>query len=571
LLKSTLSASERDEIAKCVVDAYTSSNNVRDHLLDIWQRNVLIHYSLPEYANGASIYRGNIPKVHVPIAQPRADRLASKITSIIGRQPTFLSCSSTDTAAKVELDRLVHETWRRAGFRQLLQQAADFAVDTNYAIWKVQPVQLKPRGASAGMDKSDKVLGLDKDYAGVSMEVINPAKFFFAPVTKDGLKGATVIGEVKQIRVKEIKALMLRGEVYKDVDPEFMVTDFLDAELREAVASNRGTQLFGHKNDEELPKVLDALVKWGKPGKEVWLHVLVHHASQKLLRAEDYQWSRPWYFTGSLMTDNSEWWSERSVMRQLGNLQVQYDTLFSAHLMGVINSAAPPIYGPPQEDKTTFYGAMEYIPVEPGQSPFAPSGIYSANGSTVQTLVMIERVADQVCHINSNTLGATESREISATQTEEQSSGARDGIEGFISNFTEQFGEMAMLTVEYWGQFGDEWKVYYEDALGDPLDFIQSLDEIVTWEASGKAPSDTITAKLVVVQQALQIYGALGDKSGIDPTKLASQMLKLLGDEFEDVMATGDPGLAAGIGDVPGGLGPVSPDPNMESFAAVGA
>ena len=366
-------------------------------------------------------------KFHVPLSQPRQDALTAQVCTVIGRQDPYMRDQSDDEDVAEAKQRVVHRAWNRAGFESVIRKAARIVGDTDLAYIKIEP------GAPGTLD----------------MFAYHCKNVVVFPALPTGVRSQACIGNRTSRRIAEIEQLReakfyYKGQPVPQNDPTL---------AQDRVESDRSGAQYGQMGVDQATLTsnlwdLDVRLKLEKDGNEErWYHCTIDEQGQ-LLRLTRSKWSRPRWFRCQFIGSATDYYSATSVGRNLAGLQDLYNALWSAMYIGTMRAAVPPMIAPQSTtgEKNLQYSYASYI--ETAGKPEAWALTVGFEGGHIPTaLQFIERTADQVARISQNATGV-QTPDTTATESSIIAAGVAVGLEEFIANFTQEFGEMAALTCE---------------------------------------------------------------------------------------------------------------------------
>lgn len=364
---------------------------------------------------------------HVPLSQPRQDMLTAQVCTVVGRQDPYMRDAESPEEIAEARQRLLHRVWQDAGFEGKIRKAARIAANTDLSYIKVEP------GTIPGT---------------LSMETYHVRNVVVFPALMGGTRDAVCIGNRTSRRRGIIEDLQEEGTYYKGValaenDPTM---------VQNPMESRRSGAAYGQTStDAKTQPVniwdLDVLLDLKEDGGGERWYACVIDEQGELLALHRSPWSRPRWIKCYYIGSPTDYYSPSSVGRNLLPVQDAYNKLWSAYYAGSMRTATPPIIGPKLTggEKNTRYTYGAYV--ETNGVPQGWTVQTQFNGQSIPGMLQaLERLADQIARISQNTQGA----EMDATATEASivAAGVAVGLEEYIANFTEEFGEMAKLTME---------------------------------------------------------------------------------------------------------------------------
>lgn len=509
---------KREALVKIFDQIVSDGVSSRDGLEAIWEQNERIYRN--EIAGPRSVLDGLEP-FHVPLSQPRQDQLVAITSNIICTQKPYMLCDCGDTEGARAREMVVHREWERANFDLVIQELGQIATNTNRGILRVTYAH-DPSGILTGDATTTSPKRSQVKFSGINLEVIHPYNFICLPATVNGIRGAYAVGHRFYRTVADIRELQRLGKYIKPTDGseplsggDTPLTTMAGDQFRYAGISDDPA----YDPSMEKVELWDIIVKLSggpdldSPSNQRYYRATYANTDRCLLAFEEYPFSRPWYFGFGFLLDQNQFWSGRSIARNLAPLQDAYNSIHTALYNGAMMSSMPPVFGPkPSGEKSSYYGYGEYVEVTGGDSIQVPT-IQFRGEPLERQAASIERIADLVSRVSENMMGATNRTEITATQTEVVSSGANAGLQAYIRCFTDSLPEAASFTMELLHSYYPMWQHENpESAAALPYG---EFEDYGLWTTAGKSPMSTRTARLQSLQMLLQT-GLQLQSAGID-------------------------------------------------------
>jgi hypothetical protein len=489
--------------------------SARSGLGVIWEENEKIYRN--EIAGPKSVLEGWEP-VHIPFSQPRQDQLVAMTSNIVCTQKPYMLCECSDDEAATRREIVLHNEWDRANFDLVIQELGQIATNTNRAILRVTYAH-DPTGTLTGDAAQTSPKKSQVRFSGINFDVIHPANFICLPATVSGVRGAYALGHRFYRTLADVKEMQRLG---KYMSPTSMESEIMggDSPLESEESGKFSYAAIADdpafdKSHEQV-ELWDLIVKL--PGgssldskdPQVYYRATFAPTQNRLLAFERYPFSRPWYFGFGWLLDQNQFWSGRSVARNLAPLQSAYNNVHTALYNGAMMAAMPPVFGPkPSAEKSAYYNYGEYIEVD-GSTPITIPTIQFQGGPLRQQAADIERIGDLVSRVSENMMGATNRTEITATQTEVVASGASAGLQAYIRCFTDALPEAAAFTMELLSSYYPIWADQNPD-MAQQLSY-EDLQDYGVWTTAGRSPMSTRQSRLaslqMIAQTAMQLTGA---------------------------------------------------------------
>ena len=519
------SRKKRNDLGLMLSEWVTACENSKGELVEKWRQGW-------EYLRNESIDTGDptpnqssdMTARPIPYVQPRVDTLCANMAGVILSQDPPMICDSgvDDSDVGDTLNRIGQLAWEEGGFKLSVAENCVNASITNKAIWRIA-FNFKQAGMESQVGGTSRFSG-GLEWCGVELDAISPDDFYIAP-PEQKMQAATMVGRRFYMLASEI-AERIKLEDYFDVPLAKKTRNQEGKEVLEIVGSDTSqdddetggvadslTQPITFDSYPELAqiKLCELYVKLApQPGalRQTYKAIIApDHGS--LLKFEIWPYSRTPFFAGKLKLDPSakQFWEGRSVARDLGPLASAFNndhTLFynSAHATANPNL----LTSQPLGVKNAFFseGGGSIQEVDDSSGMPLEDQIWQPNiqfhgealGNDIESL---ERYGDIVARTSTNQLGATDSKEVTATQTQAIAQGSSAGINDFIRWFTEPFPEMMTFTMEllsdprHWRIWAPLWG--FSDV---PYDILQRR---VRWTVAGSSVSDLPQIRFAMLGQ----------------------------------------------------------------------
>lgn len=463
--------------------------------------------------------KGLVP-VHMPLSQPRIDMLSANVCTVVGKQDPIMLADSEDTELASKKQQFLHKVWEYAGFDAQIRKASTDAGNVNRCFYKLTP---NGQPGTGGMQRAPN----PSQKPGIEIAVISPNDMSVFPAVSGGCQGAVCVGNRLYKRVQTINDQIKAGEYYKvTVTGGDSPSEHDDTGTVAHSGSSEG--LMPVENEQTSVECFDCIVKlnlkdYGGEDAEIRYRALIAFKNGDLLSLERYpeNYQYTWYFEGFYITDGENYWSGRSVGRNLFTLQDLYNKYWAMFYTSGMSQAKPPIIGPKLDgEKYSEWEIGAYIESDEPVAPWSPS-IRADLQPIIIALQNIERVADQVARVSQNSMGAANKAAETASENNIIASGVAVGLEEYIANFSSPFPAMAEHTEHLMQGMWEDVQSYYTqiaevpvlDPTGQPaLDPatnqpmtqpgevpIISLEEIqrpVCWKVNGTSPASLPQTKL---------------------------------------------------------------------------
>jgi len=478
------------------------------------QQAITAKGSLPEIWERTEAYERNDPPawdvapddsmspLHIPFLQPRIDTLVGQLCSVVAKQnPLMLAVSGQGDELSTRLETIIHRQWESGGFDRACRGVALNAALHNKGIWRLtfefQPGGILPENS----DQLEDIQHGPVRYAGMKLDSIHPNDFVIAPSAVDGVQSAMLVGHRFYHRLAYLKERQRLGEYFENADYELIGGDSPENhdDMLSYVAALTSPSVFSGSDEATLVELFELYVKLPDDrGIERYYKAVLAPNQNYLLDLQTWPYSRPPYFTSELLVDE-DFWSGKSVGRNLSPLQDMYNKLQSLVYNGSYMASAPPIFGPRLDnEKYSQYKPYSYLETEGGGAqPFQATTQFNAQ-PLMQQISNCERIGDEVARVSTNSLGAEEQKSsITATQSQAIAQGMSVGLQEYIAVFTLCLPQMAAFTCEVLADQYIVWRLLYPEQ-GVTRD---DLRRAVSWEPNGKSPADAPMARLATLQQ----------------------------------------------------------------------
>lgn len=513
---------------------------LRDKWKEVWE--YLRNQEMDDADSSPNQDSDNIP-APVPYISPRIDTLCSMVNGVVlGQDPPMVADTGLeDPEISDVLERIIALAWEEGGFPTSVAENAVHCSVTNKAIWRVG-FNVKAKGFDGGPKGGKSRFDSPYEWAGPTIDAIAPDDFVIAPACPR-LQDATMVGRRFYMLAVEVRERIILGDYY---DVKMQDSD-ASAEAEEEVLAmgdspETADDMGGVEDSLTVPGIFDGVedlrqielyevyVKLApaKGSLRKTYKAVVAPGYQALLKFELWPFPRFPFVAGRFKWDPSakSFWEGRSVGRDLLPLSSRFNAQHKLFMNGSMVSALPNFFtAQPMGDKNTYLseGGGSIVEVDDTGMPLTgwqPQTDFQGE-AILNDIQNMERYGDIVSRTSNNALGVSESKEVTATQTQAIQQGASAGINDYIRWFTEPFAEMAAITMDflsdprYWRIWAPLW--------GFPDTARDTIQIRTRWKVAGQTISDNPQTRMGMAQTLIGA-SAKNPALGFDQYKLGTTL-----------------------------------------------
>ena len=544
------SKSKRLALAQKLGNWIIASNQNTSALRDKWRETArYVRNEQTEVQIESTNAESDQAPVNIPYTSIRVDNLCALIEQVVLSQdpPMVPDTGVQDEDMGDALQRILQVAWEEGGFQMALADATFFAAITNKAIYRLG-FTTKGKGFEGDSSAGKGNFGGSIKWAGVTIDAIDPADFVIAP-SEPKLEDATMVGRRFYMSASEVAERIILKD-YFDVPmqssspaKEETIKDV--ASMGESVLSEEET-LGGREDALQDPIVFDGYEELSRvelyelyvklsptPGSLRQMYkVILCPAYNALLKMEVWPFSRAPFFDGRIKFDPTckSFFEGRSVTRDLMPINDMFNKTWTLFWNGAVISSTSNFIGPDSIGEKNLYvseggGSIITVPDDGTEGNLKDRLIPLENTFEGQALAdslsQLERYGDVVAGTTANSLGAPDSKEVTATQTQAITQGMSTMLNNAIKWLTEPFPEMARFTLEllahppHWRLWGALWG--FSDVPRDVL------LHPTRWTVAGQSMADNPAVRFGMLGQLAKF--AQDPSLGWDRRKLGKMIL----------------------------------------------
>ena len=500
-LRSTIAGQIRLELAGAMEQ--------KGELTERYNRNETLFENRVAGNTGNQPWKG-APFFHIPFMAPRLmTRKASLVGTVTQHDPMYRFKRIGTAQREQQIEQTVQFFLNIVRFKDRLDEAAQMAMLTNMAIWRVS-FEEHPAGYENATHTGP--------FAGIVFDVIHPREFFCYPANSGGIFRARLCGHRFEVRRAWITEKQARGEYFQGS----AVAGINDLPLRKQEGDLQ------NQNSAPVERADDNIVLYdllwrndlNGDGLEELYRVIWNNTSQSILLLEKYECPYPWYVSMSIKKEYNVFWSEGSPAQDLQGLQLLMNTLVNEFIWGTMMRSRPPVLTESwsaTDGSVTNYAPGEYRNVRrigntlPIPVSFDPQGF-------PEIIQLIQSFGD-LASKSPDTMSGAPSVERDSTATEQniKFAGFQLSSGDDVSAISQSLCHLAMLILWLLGTYYDRWSSVYGDAVSvtDPTLFQQPFQV----DLSSRDPDDSPQLQLQQNQLLLQLAASF-PQSGLPIAEL---------------------------------------------------
>jgi hypothetical protein len=434
---------------------------------------------------------------HIPLAGPRLQQRKANLVSMITGQDPIFRLTHLGSRERVEpAEQTVQFFFDIVGWKENFDIAAQMAMETNCAIWRVtyQEYDNGYHGASH-----------TGKFAGVVFDVIHPDLFVVYPANSGGIANSRFCGHRFDVRRAVVTQMQKTGEYLDDVEVKGSDEPYYMDRDPDAL-----TEVDRHvtEDSDENIALYDGIWRDDLDGDgiEELYRVIIRESHDDLLLLEPYPLKYHHYVAMQIKREWGRFWAEGSPAQDAQGLQLLLNALVNEFVWGVQMASRPPVltenwdlnqesivgYEPGEYRNVRNIGKVSPVPVQ-----FNPNGFDFI-------VSLVKSFADSVTKTSETLTGApSSSREATATEQNIKYQAFQLGSSDDVVAITQSLRQLVMLTLNILSaNFSSWYPVYGESVL---VQDVSELTRPYTIELAGKSPADSPQLQSQQAQMLLQL------------------------------------------------------------------
>jgi hypothetical protein len=452
------------------------------------------------------------PEYPFQILKPFLDQIAAYISKpIVDRDPYVIVRSTGPTGAICQpMQTMVQYHLRLGNYKKMVKKSVAMLLRRGFAALSVTYDPTKQEG-------------LRRIAGRVKFEVIDPRNFVLYPSNAESVEEAVFVGKEFTYSVQEVKEMMGSGDFFRVQNVETGDSE-KKASLSATLQDETTTPI---RTDDEKIRCVDGLYKYYDKGVARRVRVIFVKNTGKILRTEDYRYSRPNFFVMSIHDEDGRVFRELSrgfdmVAPHMFNSDMRHLSIWLS-----LFQATPPVFvkswNMPNKMETVAPGGIYTMDI--GGAPIPLTGNMNL-GLIPQMISVAENDANAAARISklgmASEMMASQTATAAAQLAVGQSTGINEDIDWFGLSVQEVIDFMPELLWDWW----NDWYPQHASSMDQELE-PDHLMEPWWFEINGETSLNTPQA---VLQQIGELLGSLG--TVLQAEQAAMQQAAMMGIPF---------------------------------------